>query len=209
MVAYNAKFFNGVGYRYFMCAQDLDWVVTPKDGVNYAFEFDQNGSFIGLVPANTVIDDSSVKEVIADFTGDNFVFVIGDETISYNGVELSPSVVSYRFAELEGGEVILPVSLRIMNGTSEIEGVVEESNNVPVIVDSEGGLHVLKNTATSSKFYGSYALRNVPGGLSAWWPAVSVPGAATACLSGDYEVCSFLTWLYSQGLNGQIMYDYD
>lgn len=192
-----------------MCDRNRKWVVTPKDGVNYGFEFAEDGSFIGLVPATEFVGDSDVSEVIADFDGDKFNFTEGGEQISYDGVKFTPKVVSYRFAELVGEGIILPVALRFMEGSSYPEGEVMDSNNVPVVVDSVGGLHVLKNSTASSKYYGLYALRNVPGGEHAWATSVYVPDTAPACLSGDYANCSFLSWLYSQGLNGQIMVDYD
>lgn len=192
-----------------MCDRAHKWVVTPKDGVNYGFEFAEDGSFIGLVPATDFVGDSNVREVFADFDGDKFNFVVGGEEISYDGVKITPEVVSFRFAELVGGDIVLPIALRFMEGSSYPEGEVWDSDNVPVVVDSDGGLHVLKNTTLSSKYYGLYALHNVPGGDNAWATSVYVPNTAPACLSGDYFNCSFLAWLYSQGLNGQIMFDYD
>lgn len=194
--------------RFFLCAQNNKVLVTPKDGSNYAFEVTSEGVYIGLVDA-ALITSHEVREVFADFDGDAWSFIIDEEVISYDGSTISPKVGAYRFAKLTGSdEYILPMDLVFRPGSGNDGVDTEQLSAIPVVIDSLGTPHVLMNTSTSSKYYGLFAGRNVPGGEGAWYNEVSVPNA-TACETGQYEVVSFLKWLYDQGLNGQIMFDYD
>lgn len=201
--------------RFFIVDRRGYYLSTPIDGGNYVFEVGEDGHFIGFIPATDVLQEyDNVREVFITESGDGWSFVIDNETITCDGNNISPDVVSYYFAETSEGNYFAPVSLTFMAGMAKKdEDVYENMPAIPVVVDSEGNKYLIKNTQGTSKYYGYIAVKNVPGGDGAWWSQVAedvvVDGVDGICLTGDWGYNSFLKWLYSKGLDSQIMYDYD
>lgn len=97
----NVLFYNydPVAQVNFLCSAAGKLLATPDGGSNKYFICDSNGQFasLGLVP-NGLDGRYGVSEVIRQDTSDGWSFVLDDETIEYDGNELSVTVSKFEGA---------------------------------------------------------------------------------------------------------------
>lgn len=152
-----------------------------------------------------VTAEESSDTNMTKITNGNYFFVF-----NMDGYITFGSVNWFVTAELEGGGEIIPESVEYMAGTAEQEGETYYFSQVPVVVAKDGTKHIIKCTATSSKYYGLYLSKNAPGwDNGVWWTAINVEGADVACLTSSYMKDSFVTWLIDNGITPQIYWDHD
>ena len=81
---------------------------------------------------------------------------------------------------------------------------------IPVLVDNNGNEYFIENTSSTSKFYQMYAGKNAPGGDDTWREGCDDATNANTIQTGEYSGADSLwSWMFAQGLNPQIMYDYE
>lgn len=97
----NVLFYNydPVAQENFLCDAAGKLLVTPDGGSNKYFICDSNGVFnsLGLIP-NGLNNRYGVSEVIRQVNSDGWSFVLDDETIEYDGSELSVKVSKFKGA---------------------------------------------------------------------------------------------------------------